>query len=205
MSIPDNRISVNGISVGHPSAYAAAGFEQKKKGWYVLFFQLEGIAEKAVMANDWALFRRTVNTPGTSGDTLHRRTGGAGGGAQRRDRQQAEVNRRPMMMIRSPNRASLAIVLMVLAFAWATSVHAQSASDCAARAERVARNTGGVIGGAAAGSAGGAAIGAIVSDNSRKGARKGARIGAAVGGTTGAVRRNNTYNRAYDDCMARRY
>jgi len=49
------------ISVGHPSAYASAGFEQKKKGWYVLFFQLQGIAEKAFMARDWALFRKSVH------------------------------------------------------------------------------------------------------------------------------------------------
>jgi len=109
------------------------------------------------------------------------------------------------MMQRSLNRTPLAIILTFLALASATWVHAQSPADCAARAERAARNTGGVIGGAAAGAAGGAAIGAIVSDNSRKGARKGARIGAAVGGTTGAVRRNDTYRRVYDDCMARRY
>jgi len=109
------------------------------------------------------------------------------------------------MMQRNLKRTPLAIALMVLALAPATWVHAQSASDCAARAERAARNSGGLVGGAAAGAAGGAAIGAIVSDNSRRGARKGARIGAAVGGTTGAVRRNNNYRRVYDDCMAGRY
>lgn len=48
------------ISVGHPKAYASAGFEQKRKGWYVLFFQLRGIAEKVFMADDWAIFRKTV-------------------------------------------------------------------------------------------------------------------------------------------------
>jgi len=48
------------ISVGHPKAYAAAGFEQKRKGWYVLFFQLRGIAEKVFMADDWSIFRKTV-------------------------------------------------------------------------------------------------------------------------------------------------
>ena len=58
---PERFESYTAISVGHPSAYAAAGFEQKKKGWYVLFFQLEGIAEKAVMAKDWALFRKSVH------------------------------------------------------------------------------------------------------------------------------------------------
>ncbi|MGR8980821.1 MAG: alpha/beta fold hydrolase, partial [Gammaproteobacteria bacterium] len=45
---PERFESYTAISVGHPNAYAAAGFEQKKKGWYVLFFQLEGIAEKAL-------------------------------------------------------------------------------------------------------------------------------------------------------------
>jgi len=58
---PERFESYTAISVGHPKAYASAGFEQKKKGWYVLFFQLEGIAEKAAMAGDWALFRKMVH------------------------------------------------------------------------------------------------------------------------------------------------
>ena len=58
---PDRFESYTAISVGHPKAYASAGFEQKKKGWYVLFFQLGGIAEKVFMANNWSLFRKTVN------------------------------------------------------------------------------------------------------------------------------------------------
>ena len=58
---PERFESYIPISVGHPEAYASAGFEQKKKGWYVLFFQLEGIAEKVFMANDWSIFRKTVN------------------------------------------------------------------------------------------------------------------------------------------------
>ena len=58
---PDRFENYIAISVGHPKAYAAAGFEQKLKGWYVLFFQLEGIAEKAVMAKNWTLFKKTVH------------------------------------------------------------------------------------------------------------------------------------------------
>jgi len=58
---PERFKNYTAISVGHPMAYASAGFEQKKKGWYVLFFQLSGIAEKVFMANDWAIFRKTVN------------------------------------------------------------------------------------------------------------------------------------------------
>lgn len=57
---PDRFESYVAISVGHPKAYAAAGFEQKRKGWYVLFFQLRGIAEKVFMADDWSIFRKTV-------------------------------------------------------------------------------------------------------------------------------------------------
>lgn len=57
---PERFESYITISVGHPKAYASAGFEQKKKGWYVLFFQMEGISEKAMRAKDWALFKKTV-------------------------------------------------------------------------------------------------------------------------------------------------
>jgi hypothetical protein len=109
------------------------------------------------------------------------------------------------MMPRRTNRELLAIAALGATFVLATPVHAQSAADCAARAERAAMNTYGVVGGAVGGAAGGAAVGAIVSDNSRKGARKGARIGAAVGATSGAIRKSDTYRRVYDDCMAGRY
>lgn len=57
---PDRFESYICISVGHPKAYAHAGFEQKRKGWYVLFFQLGGVAEKVLIANDWSLFRKNV-------------------------------------------------------------------------------------------------------------------------------------------------
>jgi predicted lipid-binding transport protein (Tim44 family) len=109
------------------------------------------------------------------------------------------------MLKRRPNRNLLAIAGLGIGLALSMPVYAQSASDCAARAERAARNSYGVVGGAMGGAAGGAAIGAIVSSDSRRGARKGARIGAAVGATSGAIRRSDTYSRVYDDCMAGRY
>jgi hypothetical protein len=109
------------------------------------------------------------------------------------------------MMQRRLSREALGIAALTLSAILATPVKAQSEADCAARAERAARNTTGVIGGAAVGATGGAAVGAIVRSDSRKGARQGARVGAVVGGTTGAVRRNDAYKRAYDDCMAGRY
>ena len=46
------------ISVGHPNSYRTAGFEQKKKGWYVLAFQLRGIAELMMSANNFGRLRK---------------------------------------------------------------------------------------------------------------------------------------------------
>ncbi|HXX83279.1 MAG TPA: alpha/beta fold hydrolase [Casimicrobiaceae bacterium] len=45
------------LSVGHLSAYAHAGLEQKLKGWYILFLQLRGFAEWLLRLGDWWLFR----------------------------------------------------------------------------------------------------------------------------------------------------
>jgi hypothetical protein len=109
------------------------------------------------------------------------------------------------MMRRIPNRNLLAIAGLGISLALAMPVCAQSAADCAARADRAARDRVGVVGGAVGGAAGGAAIGAIVRSDSRKGARKGAQIGAVVGATSGAVNRSSTYRRVYDDCMRGRY
>ena len=92
-----------------------------------------------------------------------------------------------------------------LVLALTMPVHAQSAADCAAVADRAARESTSVMGGAAVGAAGGAAVGAIVRKDSWKGARRGAAIGAVAGGATQAYRRNERYNQVYDDCMAGRY
>lgn len=51
------------LSVGHPTAYARGGLMQKLKGWYVLFFQLPGIAEAVLKAFDWWVFRRVIGYP----------------------------------------------------------------------------------------------------------------------------------------------
>ena len=83
-------------------------------------------------------------------------------------------------------------------------VHAQSAADCAARADRASRDSSGFLGGAVAGGSGGALFGAIVSDKSSKGAKRGAALGAVVGGASGAHKKEQIYKRVYDDCMAGR-
>ena len=102
------------------------------------------------------------------------------------------------------NRNLLAIVALGTALVLAMPAHAQSAADCAARADRVARDSSGVLGGAVKGGAGGALFGAIVSDKSSKGAKRGAALGAVAGGASGAYRSDQTYKRVYDDCMAGR-
>ena len=54
----DRFYSYAAISVGHPRAYATAGWEQKRKAWYTVFFQLRYIAEAVTKARDWAVFRK---------------------------------------------------------------------------------------------------------------------------------------------------
>jgi len=53
--LPDRVDRLVAMSVGHPSAFGAAGFEQLQKSWYMSLFQLEGIAEQwfAVNGRAW--------------------------------------------------------------------------------------------------------------------------------------------------------
>jgi pimeloyl-ACP methyl ester carboxylesterase len=46
------------LSVGHPGAYANAGAAQRLKAWYMWLFQLPGVAEWLLKANDWSALRR---------------------------------------------------------------------------------------------------------------------------------------------------
>jgi pimeloyl-ACP methyl ester carboxylesterase len=45
------------MSVGHPRAFAEAGFAQREKSWYMLLFQFEGVAEQWLSDDDWANLR----------------------------------------------------------------------------------------------------------------------------------------------------
>ena len=107
------------------------------------------------------------------------------------------------MMRRRPNRNLWAIAVMAMTFALTPLAHAQSEADCAARADRAARDSGGTMGGAVRGAAGGALIGAIIGNS--KSTKRGAALGAIIGGARSANRKNNVYKRVYDDCMAHRY
>jgi len=46
------------VSVGHPLAYRNAGLAQKLKGWYILLFQIPGLAENIFSANDFKNLRQ---------------------------------------------------------------------------------------------------------------------------------------------------
>ena len=91
-------------------------------------------------------------------------------------------------------------VVLALSSTVVAPAGAQSAADCAARADRAARDTSGIAGGAMRGATRGALFGAIVGD-SRKSARRGAAFGGIVGGARGNYRKNEIYKRVYDDCM----
>jgi pimeloyl-ACP methyl ester carboxylesterase len=58
MFVPDRVSRLAAVSVGHPRAYAAAGLEQWRASWYMLWFQFPGVAERELRADDWAFFRR---------------------------------------------------------------------------------------------------------------------------------------------------
>ncbi|MDP1793733.1 MAG: alpha/beta fold hydrolase, partial [Acidimicrobiales bacterium] len=53
----DRARSLTAVSVGHPSAFATAGIEQKQKSWYMLAFQHVGLAEDMVMRDNFAFFK----------------------------------------------------------------------------------------------------------------------------------------------------
>lgn len=72
MRHPERVSRYAALSVGHPLAYARGGLEQKLKGWYVLAFQLRGIAEWALRARDWSLFRRLTAQPDEAGQWIER-------------------------------------------------------------------------------------------------------------------------------------
>lgn len=65
------------LSVGHPAAFARAGFDQKLRSAYMLWFMVPGLAERSLMAGDFYLmqhftsdriqvsyWRRSLSDPG---------------------------------------------------------------------------------------------------------------------------------------------
>src|SRR4051812_26565893 len=61
--VPDRVERLAALSVGFPTSFAGAGFEQREKSWYMLLFQFEGIAEQWLSADDWANFKAWSRHP----------------------------------------------------------------------------------------------------------------------------------------------
>ena len=57
---PDRFARYVALSVGHPVAYAKAPVKQKLMAWYAMLFQMPGVAEAAVRAGHWRVFRTLV-------------------------------------------------------------------------------------------------------------------------------------------------
>jgi pimeloyl-ACP methyl ester carboxylesterase len=60
---PDRVDHLAVMSVGHPSSFGQAGWEQREKSWYMLLFQFEGIAEQWLSADGWANLRAWGHHP----------------------------------------------------------------------------------------------------------------------------------------------
>jgi pimeloyl-ACP methyl ester carboxylesterase len=61
--LPDRVDHLVALSVGHPSAFRAAGIEQMSLSWYVFFFQFPDVAEQWLSADGWANFRAWCHHP----------------------------------------------------------------------------------------------------------------------------------------------
>ena len=61
------------FSVGHPAAFATAGFRQKAMSWYMLWFQFPGVAEQAMPAHDWQFLRAWAHASFPEGHPLPER------------------------------------------------------------------------------------------------------------------------------------
>jgi len=55
---PDRVDRLVVLSVGHPNCFRDPSLEQRRRFWYQLFFQFEGLAEELLPRDDWAFFRR---------------------------------------------------------------------------------------------------------------------------------------------------
>ncbi len=110
------------------------------------------------------------------------------------------------MQVNSRLRMLFAAFALVISSAVVAQQQSLSPADCAAMADRAARDHGTVMGGAARSGTKGAIFGAIVGGDDRgRAAGRGAALGALIGGTRGAAQKNQTYQRVYDDCMRGRY
>ena len=63
---PERFRSLTAIAIPHPARFTQVGIRKVPRqlllSWYMMFFQLRGIAERAIRRSDWALIRRLWNT-----------------------------------------------------------------------------------------------------------------------------------------------
>jgi hypothetical protein len=100
-------------------------------------------------------------------------------------------------------RCNVVIPFIIANLITMTSVHAQSAADCAAEADYASRSSGSTMGSAARGAGAGLLFGAIVGDSS-KSAGRGALLGGVVGGVRESSSKEQIYQDAYRRCMSRK-
>jgi pimeloyl-ACP methyl ester carboxylesterase len=60
---PERFTSYVALSLGHPYAYRRGGLPQLLKAWYIFLFLVPQVAERAVSAGDWKMFRRFLRHP----------------------------------------------------------------------------------------------------------------------------------------------
>jgi pimeloyl-ACP methyl ester carboxylesterase len=61
--VPGRVASVTALSVGHPAAFATAGWEQRERSWYMLLFQFPGVAEQWLSADGFRNLREWSRHP----------------------------------------------------------------------------------------------------------------------------------------------
>jgi pimeloyl-ACP methyl ester carboxylesterase len=61
---PDRVERLAVLSVGHPNAARQRTVEDRERGWYMLLFQFEGVAEELVSRDDWRLLREFLRGDG---------------------------------------------------------------------------------------------------------------------------------------------
>lgn len=61
--VPERVASLTCLSVGHPTAFATAGWVQRQKSWYMLLFQFPGVAERWLSQNDFRNLREWAQHP----------------------------------------------------------------------------------------------------------------------------------------------
>lgn len=60
---PDRVDRLVAMSVGHPSAFASAGVEQRERSSYMQLFVQEGVAEEILTRDSWSVFRAMSGHP----------------------------------------------------------------------------------------------------------------------------------------------